>query len=53
MIVPVGLEPDHDEDVNRRVSEAFQLKYGERSPDSTATMIDRERSRTTLRLSRL
>jgi hypothetical protein len=52
-IVDVGLEPDHDEDVNRRVSEAFQAKYGDRSPDSTATMIDPERSRTTLRLSRL
>jgi len=51
-IVPVGLEPDHDEDVNRRVSEAFQSKYGERSAASTATMIDPERSETTLRLTR-
>ena len=49
-VVPVGLEPDHDEDVNRRVSEAFQAKYGEQSPGSTATMIDAERSETTLRL---
>lgn len=48
--VPVGVEPDHDEQVNRRVSEAFQAKYGEGSPESTATMIDAERSATTLRL---
>jgi hypothetical protein len=52
-IVSVGLEPERDEDVNRRVSEAFQAKYGERSPESTATMIDPQRSGTTLRLSRL
>jgi hypothetical protein len=32
------------------VSEAFQAKYGEQSPSSTATMIDAERSATTLRL---
>jgi hypothetical protein len=49
-VVPVGVEPDSDEDVNRRVSEAFQAKYGKGSPGSTATMIDPERSRTTLRL---
>jgi hypothetical protein len=48
--VPVGVEPDDDEEVNRRVSEAFQAKYGEGSPESTATMIDAERSATTLRL---
>jgi hypothetical protein len=48
--VPVGVEPDDDEQVNRRVSEAFQAKYGEGSPESTATMIDAERSATTLRL---
>jgi hypothetical protein len=51
-VVPVGVEPDHDENVNRRVSEAFQSKYGDRSPGSTATMIDPERSETTLRLTR-
>ena len=48
--VPVGVEPDDDEEVNRRVSEAFEAKYGERSPESTAAMIDAERSATTLRL---
>jgi hypothetical protein len=48
--VPVGVEPDDDEEVNGRVSEAFQAKYGEGSPESTATMIDAERSATTLRL---
>jgi hypothetical protein len=48
--VPVGVEPDDDEEVNRRVSEAFQAKYGAGSPESTATMIDAERSATTLRL---
>jgi hypothetical protein len=49
-VIPVGVEPDHDENVNRRVSEAFQAKYGDRSPGSTSTMIDPERSKTTLRL---
>jgi hypothetical protein len=51
-IVPVGLEPASDEALNERVSDAFRAKYAELSPRPTATMVDRERSRTTLRLTR-
>ena len=50
--VEVAVEPEHDEDVNRRVSEAFRAKYGARSPGSTETMVNPEVSATTLRLTR-
>jgi len=36
--------------VNKRVDEAFQLKYGKRSPDSTAEMLKPNVLRTTMRL---
>lgn len=50
--VEVGAEPADDEDLNRRVSDAFRAKYAERSPQATETMVNDEVSATTLRLSR-
>jgi hypothetical protein len=50
--IDVGVEHAGDEDVNRRVSGAFQSKYGARSPGPTETMVSPEVSRTTLRLTR-
>jgi len=47
----VGVEPVTDEETNRKVSDAFRAKYGERSPGPTETMVNDEVSRTTLRLS--
>jgi hypothetical protein len=43
-------EPVADEEVNRRVSDAYRDKYGERSPGPTRTMVGDEVSATTLRL---
>ena len=48
--VEVGVEPVSDDETNRRVSDAFRAKYGERSPGPTDTMVNDEVSRTTLRL---
>jgi hypothetical protein len=48
--VPVALEPEDDPEVNRRISEELQRKYGERSPRPTAIMVNPEVSATTLRL---
>jgi hypothetical protein len=48
--IETGVEPVGDEEVNRRVSEAFRAKYGERSPGPTETMVNPEVSGTTLRL---
>jgi hypothetical protein len=48
--IDVGLEPNKDPDLNRRVSDAFRAKYGERSPGSTEAMLSPEVSETTLRL---
>jgi hypothetical protein len=48
--IDVGMEPAQDPDLNRRVSDAFQAKYGERSPGSTEAMLSPEVSDTTLRL---
>jgi hypothetical protein len=48
--VDVGVEPAHDEDVIRQVSEAYRAKYGARAPGSTEDMVTSEVSRTTLRL---
>jgi|SRR5919201_3115184 hypothetical protein len=50
--IEVGVEPATDDDTNRKVSDAFQAKYGERSPRPTATMVNDEVSKTTLRLTR-
>ncbi len=48
--VDVGVEPAHDDDVIRRVSEAYRAKYGARSPGPTEGMLAPEVSGTTLRL---
>jgi hypothetical protein len=48
--VHATVEPIDDEEVNRRVSEAFRDKYGARSPGPTETMVNDEVSATTLRL---
>ena len=48
--IGVGVEPVDDEETNRKVSDAFRAKYGERSPGPTDTMVNDEVSRTTLRL---
>jgi hypothetical protein len=48
--VDVGMEPAPDPDVNRRVSDAFQAKYGERAPGPTELMVSPEVTATTLRL---
>jgi hypothetical protein len=49
--VDVSAEHVGDEETNRKVSDAFRAKYGERSPGPTETMVNAEVSRTTLRLS--
>jgi hypothetical protein len=45
-----GVEPVAGEEINGRVSDAFQAKYGKRSPRSTEAMVSPEVVRTTLRL---
>ena len=50
--IEVGVEPVSDDETNRKVSDAFRAKYGERSPRPTETMVGDEVSRTTLRLIR-
>ena len=45
----VVTEPIDDEEINRRVSDAFRAKYGG-SSSATETMVNAEVSRTTLRL---
>jgi hypothetical protein len=47
----LAAEPVDDEDVNRRVSQAYRAKYGARSPGPTETMVGPEVTVTTLRLS--
>jgi hypothetical protein len=46
----VRLQPAADDELNRRVSEAFRAKYGARSPGSTDAMVTPEVNRTTMRL---
>ena len=48
--IEVGVEPVSDDQTNRRVSDAFRAKYGERSPGPAETMVNDEVSQTTLRL---
>jgi hypothetical protein len=48
--IDAAAEPALDDDINRRVSEAYRAKYGARSPGSTESMVDPEISHTTLRL---
>jgi hypothetical protein len=51
--VAVAVEPVSDDEVNRRVSDAYRAKYGTRSPGPTETMVNAEVSATTLRLTQL
>ena len=48
--VETRVEPEHDPDLNERISEAFRSKYGKRSPGSTEAMVTPEVVATTLRL---
>ena len=50
--VDVRVEPEHDDALNERISEAFRAKYGARSPESTEAMVTPEVVATTLRLTR-
>jgi hypothetical protein len=47
-VVPVTVQPDDGDDVNRRVSEAFTAKYGSRGP--AREMVSSPVATTTLRL---
>jgi hypothetical protein len=44
------VEPERDQEVNERVSDAFRAKYGERSPGPTAAIVRPEAVATTLHL---
>ena len=48
--IEAAVEPTTDDEVNRRVSDAYRQKYGARSPGSTETMLDPPVTATTLRL---
>jgi hypothetical protein len=49
----VGFEPEHDDQLNERISTAFRQKYEERSPSATEAMVNAEVSATTLRLTQV
>jgi len=48
--IDVGAEPEHGDEINERVSDAFRAKYAERSPGPTEAMVTPEVTATTLRL---
>jgi hypothetical protein len=48
--IEAGVEPERDPELNRRISEAYHAKYGERSPGPTEAMVTPEVAATTLRL---
>jgi hypothetical protein len=48
--IEARVQPEHDPQLNERVSDAFRAKYGERSPGPTAAMVTPEVVATTLRL---
>jgi len=48
--IDVAAEPEHDEVLNGRISDAFVAKYGESSPGPTEAMVSPEIVGTTLRL---
>jgi hypothetical protein len=50
--VDLAVEPVAGEEVNKRVSDAFRAKYGDRSPTPTEAMVAPEVRATTLRLTR-
>lgn len=48
--IDVAAEPEHDEVLNGRISDAFVTKYGESSPGPTEAMVSPDVVGTTLRL---
>jgi hypothetical protein len=48
--IEARVQPEHDPELNERISDAFREKYGERSPGPTAAMVTPEVVATTLRL---
>ena len=48
--IAARVEPEHDPQLNERISDAFRAKYGERSPGPTAAMVTPEVVATTLHL---
>lgn len=50
--IEAGVAPERDEELNRRISDAFRAKYAESSPGPTETMVSPEIVATTLRLTR-
>jgi hypothetical protein len=48
--IEAAAEPEHGEEINERVSDAFRAKYAESSPGPTEAMVSAEVSATTLRL---
>jgi hypothetical protein len=48
--IEARVEPEHDPELNERISDAFRAKYGERSPGSTEAMVTPDVVATTLRL---
>src|SRR5438105_948088 len=48
--IDVAAEPEHDQVLNGRISDAFVAKYGESSPGPTEAMVSPEIVGTTLRL---
>src|SRR6476659_8720113 len=48
--IEARVEPEHDPELNRRISDAFRAKYGKRSPGATDAMVAPEVVATTLRL---
>jgi hypothetical protein len=48
--IEARVEPEHDPQLNERISDAFRAKYGKRSPGPTEAMVTPEVVATTLRL---
>jgi hypothetical protein len=48
--VEARVEPEHDPELNERISDAFRAKYGASSRSSTEAMVTPEVTATTLRL---
>jgi hypothetical protein len=51
-ILELVVEPVTDDELNRRVSDAFRAKYGARSPGPTEAMVSPDITQTTMRLTR-
>jgi hypothetical protein len=48
--IDVATEPEHGEEINRKISDAFYAKYSGSSPGPTEAMVSPEVTATTLRL---